>query len=903
MSGIADEGSPLDDYFQGTLGHARLSVGASVDVWAEVAGLASDQDDSASWFDATDRLAGPSTPPRNGTRLLSRQSSAHAPSPKLPSSPGAFPSEPFFSSEVAERFKFIIYSSELLDKDWSPRPVALPEGPLAPVEVIDEVPLSPPELAPGGRHLEDLVRLCLERWDISLAALCILLGASLLVGWSWKLPISVILGAAGLWVLPPHPIQRHQSSIKGIPDISHFEDTSSSIDSRTRAPNELIANLEAFLSSCRKLDSALATALERIPRSAPISVHRALRLAIHQHTVDMTDSLASATSSLLTIVDRKELALLGEMYDVPLGMIQTGMVRPPVFSPAIPSPKRTISQAAAASPLRELKTRSLARPASARLSLTPSRPFSADDRFTAMPERTPRLSKRMSWDTPVNGSPLADSPKLDWTRRRRSLRLGQRRIDEVDGESTSSGTSGGRSTAVTSPSLAPIDASPRLPSTPGLESAKYSEASSRQDSPDTRRPATPNQYQSNFTTDRALLPSPMARDKSKRRSLQSLPYSPGSSDLIRPRGSPLAEQPTRSGHAKRKSLHNLPYSPGGGLPWRPDSPTLQELRSGGQGSPSASSPARSLRVESDTISPLTLSALKAACLGLHLKRRRLACCLLGIDLARHRAAVGDILVDLSGSMDMEREVLEGSMSNETQQIATPPPPQQQWPDAPSAFEKHDFAPMTDSTERLAESVRTIRKAMEGLWERSDDVLAGRDTSVAWAAIRADLGEMIRAWEKGRDALPDMIRQERTPLGPPAVTPIKAPITEPEELPAFLKAWDEGSPSPPTPPELEHGSDTTAVETLPAPGIDAVYEADTSVQTRANPLEGLSRDERIRLIKEAREKGMTLKDYVHGEQPDGRQDKAYAAAESMVVDELKGMIDMIRQKKNRLEPSL
>lgn len=867
-------------------------------------GQVSDQEDSASWFDAPDGVAGPSTPPKYDTRARQRQGSVFSPSPELPASPGAFPSEPFFSADAAERFKYIIYSSQLLDKDWAPRPEASTEQPPPPTEAPVEEPLLTPDPVPAGRNLEELARLCLHRWDIALAALCGLIGATLLAGWSWTLPATVVLGTAGLWVLPPHTIQRHQPAIKGGHDTSFIEKASSSTDIRPRGPNELISNLEAFLSSCRKLDTTLATALDRIPRSAPISVHRALRLAIHQHTVDMTDSLASATSSLLTLVDRKELALLGEMYDVPLGMIQTGIVRPPVFSPAIPSPKRAIPQAATASPLRELKTRSLARPASARLSLAPSRPFSADDRFTAMPERTPRISKRMSWDNPAYGSPRPDSPRSDWAMRRRSLRLSQRRIDEVDGESSSSGTSADRSTSATSPSLAPVDASPRLPSTPGLESAKYSETSSRQNSPEAsiHRPGTPNQFRTDFIQDRTLLPSPMSRDKSKRRSLQSLPYSSGS-ESMRPRDSPLVEQPTRPGHAKRKSLHNLPYSPGGGLPWRPDSPTLQELRSGGQGSPSASSPARSLRAESDPISPLTLSALKAACLGLHLKRRRLACCLLGIDLARHRASVSEVLADLGATMDMEREVLVGSMTSEEQKVATPPLPQPQWPDGPSAFEKHDFAPTTSTTERMADSVYAIRKAMEGAWERSDAVLAGRDTTAAWTAIRDDLGEMIRAWERGREALPDMARKERAPLAPSVGTVIQPPITESEDLPAFMKAWDEGSP-PPTPPELEHGSDTTAVETLPAPGVDAVYEADVAAQTRANPLEGLSRDERIRLNREARAKGMTLKEYIQGDQTqDERQDKAHAAAESMVVDELKGMIDVIRQKKTRMESSL
>jgi hypothetical protein len=99
--------------------------------------------------------------------------------------------------------------------------------------------------------------------------------------------------------------------------------------------------------------------------------------------------------------------------------------------------------------------------------------------------------------------------------------------------------------------------------------------------------------------------------------------------------------------------------------------------------------------------------------------------------------------------------------------------------------------------------------------------------------------------------------------------------------------------------------------LPPPGIDEVYEADSTFGQEGYRvvLKGLSRDERIRLTKEARAKGMSverlLEEEGRGEGGAGvggrvgneqEREREVRMRGGEVVHELKGMIGLIRRRK-------
>jgi hypothetical protein len=87
------------------------------------------------------------------------------------------------------------------------------------------------------------------------------------------------------------------------------------------------------------------------------------------------------------------------------------------------------------------------------------------------------------------------------------------------------------------------------------------------------------------------------------------------------------------------------------------------------------------------------------------------------------------------------------------------------------------------------------------------------------------------------------------------------------------------------------------ESLPLPGKDEVFEADTAEIPTLRAKSALSREERIKLTKEAREKGLSPSDILAG-RIDGAVDVGKEAGKThgLVVQEMKTMIGMIRARK-------
>ncbi|BEJ17401.1 hypothetical protein CspHIS471_0608020 [Cutaneotrichosporon sp. HIS471] len=882
--------------------------------------------------------------------------------------------------EFAERFKYLVASSGLMER------TQIASLGTADIDVT-------PSKAPSPSRSDADTRLAagsqgLLRWDIIAALAAVMAGLVYILGPSASLipgtamATGIALYARKLAETPSESEEEDEEEGAGreIPPERLSEDTTG----RAR----VMRGLEGLLDESKALDQAVLAALQILaPRPDDTDHAHELRIALHRLFEDMTDSLATATSSLTTMCDRTKLAALSDMYGVQLvggqrrrrgsssdddgtspsavhkhNRPRAGSSGP--ISPPAPLPLSMLSPTALRmrTPLRGLG----------------ASPLDANDRFTKLPSRaSPRLGRT--------------SFSQDWNPRPRNFRPeAEIRSDGEEGsDSVRSGTSTESScmpasipddrllTGVLSPPLTskglPFThkrASPLVQTLARLEMPEWS-----------RQPPTPqfppmsmNPSQSPFRRslqDIAYIPSPPVSSHEKAQSLAVARATTSmSSDKRRSLQSPLNSYPTTdytrddvslavsSNLTRARSLphsdtarvrsgaSSLRSSPGSNTT-RPDSPSgLKRLSllsdrarpsiSSSPGSKRSSllfpdamardastlgygrSPLRPPPVQRvASVSPLTLGGLRASRLGVHLKRRRMACCLLGLRFREPEESGywDEVDLVLRGIMDTmsealaRLEVLRADAERDTAAIqaiaaaasrafpATPPPKRA----LPSLLRNPDFAPRDSAEQTLLSSMDDLQRLLARVWARTDEVRAlvvdgETDFSMVWAEMRNDIGNMLRHVDRNRlrlEAETDVDDREREE------TPV------PSHIPEFARSWAE--PEPGRGPEeierlVEEEDEADTVAELPPAGVDEVFEAHIpAAAPRARS--ALSREERIRLQREARARGMTMA------QLEGSKDPARAAeiqrqleAERLrvvsgeMVQELQGMFGAIRRRK-------
>lgn len=781
--------------------------------------------------------------------------------------------------------------------------------------------------------------------------------------------------------LPPYAEDDSKS-----PDAEHSGVAPERSKEESTGRARVMRGLEGLLDESKALDQSILAALQILaPRPDDTEHAHELRIALHRLFEDMTDSLATATSSLTAMCDRSELAVLGDMYDVQLTGGQRRR-RPSNSDGEDTSPslahKHTRPRAASATLSPEPFRASMLSPlgASSRTpvrALAPS-PLDANDRFTKLPNRASPRFNRTSWST------------TEWNARSRTTYRPETDVRSDGDEGSDSVMSATSTESGSMPASLPDDRSiasalsppllPKgLPFTPKRASPLV-QTLARLEMPEwSRQPPTPpfpvmsttRASQSPFR--RSLheipyIPSPpvsshekaqslaVARattsmSSDKRRSLQT-PFNPGapvldfaredvalaaSANLTRARSLPHSDKARVATAAS-----SLRTSPGSSTA-RPDSPGLKRLsllsdkaRPSTPGSKRTSllfpdamtrdasslgygrSPLRAgLPSRVPSVSPLTLGGLKSSCLGVHLKRRRMICCLLGLRFRESEESGYWEAVDLvlRGVMDTMSEalahieVLRADAERENaamQAIAaaashrfsppTPPPTRA----VPPFLRGNDFAPRDSAEQALLSSMDDLQRLLARVWARTDEVRAlvvdgETDLSMMWADMRNDIGNMLRHVDRNRlrlEADEDEREREETPV--------------PTQVPEFARAWNEPEPGP-GPEEIERlveeEEDVDTSHDLPPPGTDEVFEATIPAAVAARTRSDLTREERIQLSREARARGMTMAQLEGSKDPSRaaeiqRQLEAerLRAVSGEMVQELQGMFGAIRRRK-------
>ncbi|WVF73186.1 hypothetical protein IAT40_008005 [Kwoniella sp. CBS 6097] len=982
--------------------------------------------------------------------------------------PGKFPSPTrlsFDQETFAEKFKYTICSSGLLEKDYVPAlsgGLALGsegegEGEQQTAGRDHEAGYTGDDRVIGsdlGKEAQRWIEFARERWDLTLAGLCLLLGIVLSMGiWTLAALILILGGGGSAWYMgKTTPADNITPTLAKSPSFP--QETA-----KTRA----LASLTTFISQSHNLNSTLSSSLTLLdPHPYNLNTHHTLRVTLHRLTGNMTDHLATATSTLLERTDRKELGVLGEMYDIPVvgSFFYSRRHRHPLSSSSEeddydnyeaeeedlsdprgldrPSPMsigglsnstrspfgngtipRRGSRASvpfsatqtASSPLKRLHTHSHR---TQHLSLMSQR--DADDRFTQLPDRTPRLSRRSSADR------LDSARSLRVERPRHERRITeadeeaeeeQDEADDGDGDISRSDRSGSDGdgdgddrtkdirpvkSAITPSPTSPILQDPArivsiVPRTPILTKGTPRGSPSpfqHVPSPLSRRLSTaseglqPLRTAALVTPSRSsgrspsLLSSPLisGREASvppssaplraalsldpesgggsggnpKRRSLQNMPYyhssddergQPTSAGLTRTRSMPLSDlqalrTASSTGFRSRRSSLNPVYGLGMSPNLGPPSANAS-LAGLGYGSPlqlpsssfppdkrssistilsqHSTRPSLTLkRVES--VSPLTAPALKAGCLGIHLKRRRLACCLLGLRFGESEEYWEEVRVALQVLIEgiaeertaLEAELKEAQKEAEAMAALNNSKPNinifgslsDAWSPADSVLSFNinghglgegggkDFAPRTSDEALLLSHFDTMGSALVNAWmELSSfrEALKAEDVNSAvrgdgWAEIRSKLGDAVREWERGREILSRM-KDEQDDHGDETVQDER----DSRELPAFMRAWDDAgveadgdgdtsqSTSLQTDRDHENENENEELndpsrpiminegEHLPPVGKDTIFEAISlpPLSNEKDLLGKMSRAERITLAKEAREMGLSLSD--------------------------------------------
>lgn len=882
----------------------------------------------------------------------------------------------------SERFKYAVCSSGLLEKDYVPGFGGPSEGKEERDGHEGASTLEPEtagwDLQEEWRNLRGKAK---ERWDITAAIAAMVLGLLRLLGIRLVL-VSTLLAGGLAW-------KTHQRQGSVAPTIVPIAPVASVISTTSPPKSSALSKLSDFLSSCRQFDNTIEKSLSILQPLPPNSTALyELRLALSRLTNDMTDHLATATSSILEITDKDELAVLGEMYDIPAAgsflyprKVTNHLDDEPeteswlpvsqsVPLGNIPSPRRPNlslrppgdlfqpngDSAQAMSISRSLPGRFKPTHRTHHLSLSaspyhPSLRSAPDDHFTQLPERTPRYNKRASWDSSVWSSirdgGLAPSPSI--RSRRLSRPSHERRITEADegeanveGDTSLTSSQSSRPPSLDRNGLIPLS----LPTSPTPISKPFTpRRSPLSGSVSDYSPRTSTRPVNPFPSFTSSTPNP------KRRSLQNMQYYPSSdddrpittsseTDLTRTRSSPFSDiQALRSKYAtgsrsRRESLvgHQSPPTPN----------MLKTYLT----SPTPAQP-RIRRVVS--VSPLTLPSLKAGCLGIHLKRRRLACCLLGLRFGEtddtYWSDLSAVLGVLIEAIDAERVKLDAECStalanDRNSDVGDARPP---WMVPSASGGQYDFAPKTSDEVLLRDKIREMEQSLEKAWRglqvakqtlqytRTDPPLSASsiaststiapdgDLEAKWKDLRGELGYLIRDWERGKEVVHRIMLASQ-----PEQTGMDGPDGSTEEddlstsVPDFIQAWSEPEhdrarsgdstsfDSDRQPESLDEQPDPfrEMTEDLPLPGKDIVFEADMEDMPIMRERSKLSREERIKLTKEAREKGVSVDqllalssgrvDVVDGSME--RMAKETGKTHGLVVEEMKTMIGMIRAKK-------
>lgn len=884
----------------------------------------------------------------------SRRSSDTSDHPPVVSSPSGEP-EPApqpLNSTAAERFKYIICSSGLLDKDFlSDRHVDTAPATANSVERDPPAPAATPALA--LQRLQGWARIATARWDIILAGLVLVLGVMVVVGWKRVLfGMAAVGGGVGAGMVRRYRIRAEPTT----PPRADEPDQ----DVRTEADY-----LERFLQASRSFDSTIRTSLHLLEPSTAISYRKTLRTALHQTCDTLNDQLADTSSALGSLVDKDEFRVLATMYDIPLGRgVSTSTtymdadmdadtdVRRGLGLGSIPSPRRETADRLFSPPstIRPARPRSMALAPlhtswdmqatrslppstplsghSRHLSLLPSLPVNItsatpeNDRFTSLPRRTPRLSKRASWDPDAWRSARLTGADQDIAQR----------FAPVNIQSDARQLVPPSSRALHTPKkTSPLSGrSHEMPFRPSLtESALRMAALGNAGCTGSPSSATGSAYSSKRSS---LQPRLAMADNPKRRSLQSLTYFPAdTSDMLRTASSSStvsdlqqARERASDGSRRRRasmrsnmsitsiqSVSALPSSP---LSARvghsfPPGPMTQPLPLSEADQPLAgTNPHRPDRVVS--LSPLTHPALQAACLGAHLRRRRVACELLALrwdhadEVTRREywseveAAVRQLTAGIEQAVlhltqacaDAEKQHPPSSLSSPS--MASPP-----WRHAPaSPPSKAEWAPRTTDEQHLSARIEAIQRHLESAWTSTthvqtalgahgmqDEASLSAVTQI-WAELQGAIGDLSREVGSGKAILRD---RERA-LAAAILHADDVPITEgdqyTDDLPDFAQHWDtDGSDGhtarstsigtvisepragvePLVVPPTDDPRHPANMDNLPAIGKDKVYEAliAPDAPKRDTALSHLSRGERIALTKQAREMGLTLKELV------------------------------------------
>ncbi|WVQ67135.1 uncharacterized protein L199_005330 [Kwoniella botswanensis] len=966
--------------------------------------------------------------------------------------PGKFPSPSrlSFSDETfAEKFRYLICSSGLLEKDYVP---ALSGG--LESELGDDIPDNNEET---WKVLEGWIQKGKERWDLVLASIALMVGLMISLG------LWTILGLSSVGIL-------FMGWYKGLVPISKDISNKPTTSSDDNTPQSAaLASLTNFITQSQSLNNTLLSSLSLLePHPYNLYTHNPLRVALHRFTGNMTDHLATATSTLLELTDRRELAVLGEMYDIPVvgsffysrgrrhhsitdSSSEEEYDQPiPVHRPALPhrpsshpSPQKhnhaahssTSSLPAYAGPSSLKKL-----PSAQRFSFSSSP--GGDDRFTHLPDKTPRLSKRASVERlrdTWSQSPRYERPKHE------------RRITEADEEAENEDTTTTSVQSMSSDDNTPVKLDRRdsrsdnqigstvispksppaggraglgvtIPRTPILTretprgssaspfrhipsplSRRLSNASERLQPLRTAAMSTPSRSLPGSTT---LLPSPFMSDPSsisdivppssaplravtsldpllssseagasgnpKRRSLQNMVYyhssdendphqslssGPLSAGLTRTRSMPLSDlQALRSastaggggGRSRRSSLNPSAIRSSIGLGIGFPTDVVNKRSSLTTLPPPSPEPSLNLnlrRVES--ISPLTTPSLKASCLGIHLKRRRMTCCLLGLKFRENQddsywRDVKGILDDLVLGMIEEKKILEDVLKDSEREeriirllnsdkhehprnndnglsdIWSPSPIESVFPD-----HKRDYAPKTPDEVLLNEHMDKLAQALIGSWKELSKLREslgsnrkegqGLGLMDGWIGVRSRLGDGIREWERGKEVILRMTSQNRGSDNVQVsssteddqgqnVEQEKDVRQSTSPLPEFMKSWtttdddenqDRGS---------ADKSFEDAEEPLPPVGKDLIFEATSSIPLNEDKvlLSKMSREDRIKLTKQAREKGISVVELLKDRNGLGDQKekdvREMKIRSGQVVDELRGVIGSIRRMK-------
>ncbi|WVQ73025.1 hypothetical protein IAR50_002588 [Cryptococcus sp. DSM 104548] len=975
---VPDSG-PLDEYFRDESANGQSpNQSLEGELGASATGIG----------DSGQQNLGPSLNKSHSNLTLKISDSKSSPS----SIPGLFPIPESASDTFAEQFKYLICSSGLLEKDYVP---GLGGG-----ASEADAGLEKSGIWITVRRAAEVAK---ERPDLVAAGACLVVGLVVALGVWVFMGISLFVGLA-------------------VAGYGKYEDGAGIISapltpSSSTPKVQALASLITFLTRSHTLNSTLAVSLD-VLQSEPNSrtSHQELRVTLHRLTDNMTDHIATATSSLLEMADKSELAVLGEMYDIPVvGSFFYSRRRGPEISSTeddspreqpVPSPRRYSSLRPLSTPsprrtaIPQFSSSSFPRRHANNLSIM-SLPADPNDRFTQIPERTPRLSKRASHDR------LYD--RRSWGSQSAAV-IHERRIAEDQIEVNDADQSFGSAESseegektllrslkgelspdpLTSPEMDGFK-SPTIPVTPLSKLCPAASPFRHIPSPLSRRTSQLNESGmkplrtaplATHTGSSSLLPSPFETDilpasaaasprstepfirafrdetdpGKKRRSLQNMPYissdddRPGA-DLTRTRSMPISDlQALResrsvagSDRSRRSSLNpSVSGSASTGLGLGLPSTYPPDKRSSIISIPSPLTRAPIQRHNS--VSPLTTPALTASALGIHLKRRRMACCLLGLRFGESEASywteVKDTLDELVKRMSEERANVEEVLRKVMKELAirvtlddlvmgqaktssqSTSPVGPSFPFTSSLDPHRDFAPRTSNEQRLCDSVEKMMESMVRAWGELAAVKKAMGEQEAdkggkmarWMKVRERLTEAVKDWERGKDVILDMVKKSDDGDGDNLQE-----VDHTADLPEFTRSWDTSQTSRSASLETDRQSFNDKVrlaeypsqdspsldgpdpllEDLPPAGMDVVFE-DISAPALSKSkalLNAMSREERIALVKQAREEGVKVEDLLgvgRGEGERRAEDMRMKGGE--VVNELEGVIDVIRRMK-------